>query len=242
MANITADFEAGTNTNTIATGDAGSATAWDSVTIGTGATVKYDSGQKAHGSLSAKIVHGGTTTASFLLWSTAFGTQTDHYGRAYFYWPGGSPAGTTLLIYNRLSGSGCWRIQVNTSGKFEICNNSAVVVATSTTSVPAGAAWMRLEYHCVHNNAAGAVTLRIYKTSIDAAIASFDEELSTGAIDTLNSSNEILFGVILNMASFTLQMDDIAAGGTTWFGPAGVTAAPTVLLSPLPVIYMRRNV
>lgn len=234
---ITADFEAGTNGNTIATTDAGSATAWNAVNIPTGGSVKYDSAIKAHGSLSGKIICSSTPSAGYFTWSGAtWGPQTDHYGRAYVYWPGGNPASVQLLVFFKNAGSGCCRIQVNTSGKFELADDAATVQATSTATVPGSAGWFRIEWHVTHSNSVGQITLRIYKTSMDAPSGSYDEQVQTTAnLDILNQSDSMLIGQILNQATTTLQFDDIVGAATTWPGPAGGAVAgyvkPTIIVS-----------
>src|SRR6266542_7095508 len=85
MAIITAGFELGTDQATIATGDAGNATAWDTVSIPASGTCIYDVLRAAHGKKSAKIATAGTAGICGLLWSTALGTVTDHWGRLYLY-------------------------------------------------------------------------------------------------------------------------------------------------------------
>lgn len=85
MTQVSADFETGVNGNNLATGDTGSATAFNAVTTTTTATQKYDNTHVAFGNLGVKFDGGATSGAAYFTWSTALGTVTDHYGRIYLY-------------------------------------------------------------------------------------------------------------------------------------------------------------
>src|ERR1700759_1234407 len=86
MTAVSADFELGVNGASIATTDSGSATAWDSIVKATSATVTYDNTHVARGNLSGKFATNGTGGAGAnAIWTTSFGTVTDHYGRFYLW-------------------------------------------------------------------------------------------------------------------------------------------------------------
>src|SRR6266498_1213143 len=119
MAVLTAGFELGTDQATIATGDAGNATAWNTVTIPAGGTCIYDVAHAAHGTKSAKIATAGTAGVCGLLWSTALGTVTDHYGRVYLYMTANSAAQSTLVTVNS-AGTVAAAVNITTLGKVQV--------------------------------------------------------------------------------------------------------------------------
>lgn len=220
---ITADFETGTHGNTIATGDTGSATAWNGVTIGAGATVKYDNVSPAHGTLAAKFVHVGSVI-SYLEWTTAFGTQTDHYGRFYFML-GTAPASfnQALDIVQWLDGttsSGLARI--NTSGKLIAVNNDGTATTAGTTTLAISTLY-RVEYHVVHSATVGSVQLVLYAGDSASAL----ETITRSATNTLTQSTRMRIGTPLNaMSNFTLYLDDIVAAANAFPGPYAATVQP----------------
>lgn len=235
----TADFEAGTNGSTIATTDAGSATPWDAVVIGTGASVKYDTTHVHGGSLAAKIAIAATAGASHLDWQSAhlgtLNTNDVGYFRAYFYLPGGNPAAAWTLVVGRQATNTPYRIRINTSGKIEILDSTNTVKATSTTSVPASAGWVRIEWQVTQNSTVGGVVARLYFTNADAASGSQDETVGTaGSYNTLSSSDSVWLGqTVSGPTNVSLWIDDVATSPTTWIGPTAAVAAafvPQILL------------
>jgi len=77
MTTLVNSFEGGTNGVTVSAANSGggSGNAFDSVTIGTGASIIYDTTQ-TQGALAAKVATGASVSTVFATWSTAMGTQT----------------------------------------------------------------------------------------------------------------------------------------------------------------------
>lgn len=233
---LTADFEKGTNGNTIASTDPGSANAWDVVTIGANAAATYSNAQKHGGTLSGKIALGTTANASTVLqWTTSLGSCSNGstcYFRTYVYWPGGNPSGVVALLRGVTSGSQCFRISVTTLGKMILVDAAGTTQATSTTSVPAGAGWIRIEVAVLAGATTGQITARLYYTNADAASGSYDEQVQTAANIQTNSSasiSGIMFGLFAAPASFAVYLDDVATSPTTWIGPAVTSVYPMVV-------------
>jgi hypothetical protein len=118
---LTADFEAGTNGATIATGDTGSASVWQTINTVAGGTLAYDTTHPAHGTKSAKIATGSTAGNSMLKWTTALTGSTISTGwvRAYLYMTSFSVQIVPVAFMN---GTFTNRVglRVNTSGKIVV--------------------------------------------------------------------------------------------------------------------------
>lgn len=98
MAQATANFELGTQGVTIATSDAGSANAWDAVSIVASGAAIYDNAH-VYQTLAAKLTTGATAGSTYLQWSAAtLGTLTDNYGRAYIYRTANPPGSSNLFL------------------------------------------------------------------------------------------------------------------------------------------------
>src|SRR5438105_325319 len=119
-ARLTANFEGGTIGATVATGDAGDATAWNQVDIPAGGTLTYDTSQIAHGGRAAKFFTGTAPSTHVLWWTTAFGTRTDHYGRFYFYATANPSSGPVTIWACLLTGAIKARIYLDTAGKLSL--------------------------------------------------------------------------------------------------------------------------
>src|ERR1051326_5445154 len=103
MTVCTADFETGTNGNNVLTSDTGSLTAWNLVFVNNSGTVTYSNAQVAHGSLAAFLNANGNNSDRELNWSTAIGTPTEGYGRAYVYFTSLPIAGASYFLRHRRS-------------------------------------------------------------------------------------------------------------------------------------------
>src|ERR1700689_2217935 len=81
------DAEGGTSGVTVTTGNSGgtSGSAFDSVFVGTAATLAFDNSEAAHGLLSYKVATGTTSTTSLLEWTTTAGNQRTVWFRAYCF-------------------------------------------------------------------------------------------------------------------------------------------------------------
>lgn len=217
MTLLTADFEAGTNGATIATTDTGSATPLQLVTLGGGATVAYDTAQKAHGTKSAKFATGATLANAMLKWTTALTGTTiaTGYARAYLYL---TTFATQIVPLAFMNGQFSNRVgvRITNAGNLAVLVNGVTVDQTGLATLPLNA-WFRLELKAVCDATAGAYDLR-YSSSPDSSAV--DEELVRTAINTGGVADSVAFGVtqqITNAPAF--WMDDLAAQNSGFVGP-----------------------
>lgn len=212
MAEVSADFELGTNGNNVLTTDAGSATAWNTRNVAAG-TLTYDTTHVGHGTLAAKIAPSGAS-ACYVQWDTAFGTQTEHYGRAYLYLttnPSAVPRGP-IRGYN--GATVAWGIHVNTNGTLQ-CGDSDSSVSGS---VAIGLNQLiRVEWHVVHSATVGIVEAKLFNS---AESTTPSETITHSSANTLTQSDRIRFGVTDGgTAPAAFWIDDIIANATAYPGP-----------------------
>lgn len=207
----TAGFEDGVLGAQITTADGGDATEWDSATHGASSSARYSNTFVHAGALSAKLT-GDSVTPAILKWTTAFGTQTDHYGRIYIYCES-NPGSTINLIRGDNGAAGAYRIQINSSGLIELLNNAGSIVGTFTTPIGLDQ-WVRVEFHVVHDATNGTIEAKLFNQPEDTTPT---ETVSVTPVATEASSDSILFRN--NVSSYAFYLDDIVAGDSTWPGP-----------------------
>lgn len=214
MAQLTAGFETGTNGSNILTSDSGNATAWD-LSVDPGATLKYSNTRAHDGSLSALLDNTGFTASNCLLeWNTAYGTQTEHYGRIYIY-VASLPSGLWRGIVGN-SEFADFMLSISSDGKLRIDDNTGV---TNGTVAIATNQWVRIEWHVVHNISTGSFEVRLYNTA-DSNTA--DDTIIASSRNTGANSTLIWFGVISGTGfAWQVYMDRIVANAATWPGPIG---------------------
>jgi hypothetical protein len=230
MADSTADFEAGTDTNTITTGDPGSATAWDDVFIGSGNSVTYDSTYK-FGTLAGKCASPGTPTSQTgLYWDSALGDPTDHYGRAYLRF---SP---TLSEHRFVSFNGNGleiAFFIRSDGTIYLNDGTGISIDFATTITTNQ--WFRLEWHIVHSATVGQTEAKLFLNP-DSSTATETDSTAANR-NTGTDFVAVQFGLI-GGGGVTYEgpvwFDNIVAAATNWPGSA---VTPTGNLAP--VIYGR---
>jgi len=229
MADFTANFELGVNSNTVAAADPGSATAWDSVTISAGGALTYDNAH-AYGLLSAKFNNDASTTFTRLRWSS-LPNPTESYGRFYLYitsYPSNrneiftDGENTVSINLTALAGDG-GVVRVGTLSGFV---DGTVAVAINQ--------WVRIEWHLIHNAVTGLLEVKL-----------FNNPDSTVPTETINSTADKNTGAANAFADFQnyrvagpeayiLWMDNIVANATSYPGPI-ITGTANLA----PVIYGR---
>ncbi len=222
MTQVSAGFETGVNGNTIATADAGNATAWNAVTLGTGGTAVYDSTQKHGGTLSGKLTR-GTAGQCFVQWIAALGTVTDHYGRAYVYLAANPGAAFALVLCMSGASNAC-QIRLDTAGVIRVRDSTGA--ETSGAVSLALNQWVRIEWHFLHSTTVGVVEAKVFNTP-DSLTP--DDTITAINQNTLASADRIRFQVDVN-ASYTVQYDDIIAGAGSYPGPSLGTLSPSTLV------------
>lgn len=220
MARCSARFETGTNGNTIATGDTGDSTAWDSVSLGTGGTAVYNNTLKHDGALSGKLTR-GTAGTVILQWTGALGTVTDHYGRAYVYLTA-APASAFALVLCLSGASNACQVRLDAAGRLRARDSTgsetlgAVALAVNQ--------WVRIEWHFVHSTTVGQIEIKLFNNTDD--LTATDTITATGK-NTLASGDRIRFQADVN-ASYVVQFDDLIAGATAYPGPSQLSFAGAI--------------
>lgn len=220
--------EGGTSGNTVKTSDTGSGTAPNTVAVGTGASLKYDNSQSAHGTQSVAL-KGASGTATYMQW-TLSGTQL----AVAIYWnPGPTlPSALIRLIDIRAAGT-ILRLQTTTGNKFQVQEGGGTTAVYSPASAFLANTWYRLELVLSTISAsAGAYKFDYYlldaSSPVETGISKTAGNVGTAAITSL---------AVGSFASSTFTgtsyIDDVAynVGSTTYIGAlpsTGVTyqAAP----------------
>ncbi len=209
VAGLAANFEVGVNTASVSTGDAGSATAWDS--IGS-APPSYSNTQK-YGTLAAKFEVQGNIN-----WRAAHGTVSDHYGRLYI-WASAFPSQAHKLIRFDASFQAAYgaQIVINTSGQVALYGSGNSAVGTSTTAINTNA-WTRIEWHIIHSTTVGFGEIKIFSSPDSATVT---ETLTTAANKNFGASTDSAqIGSVETAYPTTLYLDNIIAKATAYPGPA----------------------
>ncbi len=222
MAQCTTTFEAGVDGNTIATGEGN--TPYDLAGKGASGTFTYSSTQK-YGTLSAKVTT-GTGAFQIIRWSTALGTLTDQYGRAYLFVPSLPGSAQAIIMDSANGGNPRWGFVLNSDGKITLRNGTALgsTQASATVAISTNQ-WVRLEFRVISSATVGQMEIKLFN-SPDSAVVT-ETVATTANLNTGANSTSIDFGAnILNATAFTFYMDNIVAGATSYPGPY-VAAAST---------------
>lgn len=231
MAQLTANFEAGTNGSNITTGAGeASANAWDVVTIGALQGFSYDN-THAQGNLAAKVVASGSGAVSYGAWTTSLGTITDHYGRAYLYLTA-NPGDSARFLVLRSGGTGgtiSAALRVHSTGVIR-CLGSANAFIQDTTNTISLNQWIRVEWHIIHSATVGQIEVKLFNTADSTTpteTLTSAANKNTGAnADTFQIGNPDGIGIAV-----TYWMDNVVGNATSYPGPA-TTAAVTTTFNP----------
>ncbi len=235
MAVLTATFETGSNGNDISTGDAGSATAWNVLTISAGAGMTYSNTHAADGTLSAKLGVAAAQGQERMIWTTALGTVTDHYGRIYVWQDAFDSLRTQIIQFHASfdAAYGC-AINITPTGKIQIWDSSNSQVGITTASMSTGQ-WVRLEWHIINSATVGFGEIRLFNNA-DSSTPT-ETQASGSTLDTGANSGQVLIGLTQGpgTAGLLMYLDNIVVGATSYPSP---WVAPPVQNLP-PVIYGR---
>ena len=213
---ITGTFETGVNGNAITTADAGSATAWDAITA-IGATPTYDNAH-AYDALADKMVLTGSTSEATISWNTAFGTQTDHYGRVYLWLDAAPSGGSIRLVHGTTGGSLAWRLLITPGRLIALIDSTGSTMGQMTSTVSTGQ-FVRIEWHVIHSTSVGQAEAKLFNNA-DSTTAT-EVLTSAASFNTLANSNAIKFGHGSGEATTaTFWLDNIVAGATSYPGSA----------------------
>lgn len=221
MSVLTAGFEGGSNGATILTGDAGDASAWDSIAIPATGALTYDNAHVATGVRAAKLAQGGTPGTLALGWtSSSFGTQTDHYGRFYIY-ATANPSSLFSLWWVNLVGALKARIYLNVNGLILLTDSTGGGLVSTVTPIGLNQ-WVRIEYHVVHSATVGQVELKLF-SSPDSSFPT--ETIATAAnANTGTGGDAVSLGFLgaATPANYTIWVDNFMAAAPSYPGPAAV--------------------
>ena len=229
MTQVSANFETGTNGNTVSTGDTGSATAWEGVTIGASAALIYDTAH-VYNTLAAKVSTGASSVSCYAEWTTAAGTLTDHYGRIYLYWTANPTVDCRVVNAFDSSDVGAWGIVIGQAGgsfpgQVRLLKVGSATVATTTATISLNQ-WIRIEWHTVNSATVGTLELKLYNTP-DSTTAT--ETISGSALNNGANTKRWRFGMATAGANTgPFWMDNIITGATSYPGP--VTTSNDIML------------
>lgn len=222
---LSANYETGTNGNTLTTSDTGDANAFNVVTITAPSTLTYTTTSLTRGSLAAAHFH--SAAASRWEWTSAsLGTLTDAYFRGYFQldtFGTGNPqlwiarSGSTIAFTIRIGPSSSQHLQ--------LCDASTNV-KSSTQNIPTGTPF-RVEAFVDFTNKQ--LTARLFfGSNIEGTTPDETVQTATGLIfNSVVNWNDLFVGP--NTAgTFTLISDAIAVATTGWIGPSSGPATTTL--------------
>lgn len=203
-------------------------TAFTSVTVGSGASLIYDSAA-LRGSLSLRYTTGGTAAQSFATWSgTQWGASASRvYGRATV-----APTalgGQTSVIRVRGGGSQLFRITISSGGTIELRNSANTAVASAATAMTVGASVWRIAWDVtIGASATGVVNIYHDPTSDTPS-----ETLTAASADFgTTPADEANVGCVSNISNVDVRVDDVMVTDQGLPGPPeqsrGVAEAATV--------------
>lgn len=208
----TADYEKGTLSNSISTGDSGSATAWD----GTNTPPIYDNTHAAHGSKAAKYA-AATSSRS---WWTPGTPPTEMYGRAYAWLTANTTTGTQGFLFGDTSTS-VQLLNINANGK-------AVAGASVATNAVSLNQWIRMEFHGIASTSVGFLEIKLFNSAD--SITPTETITSAANLNTGASYGRFTVGPFsTSFSASAFWLDQIVVNASAYPGPFPVsTTAPTV--------------
>jgi hypothetical protein len=216
---INEPFESGSNGVTISTSNT---TLPTNPTIGSGATVTFDSSVKHLGALSAKIFGGNPAAFTVMLpVNNTVADITSLYTRFYVRFGSIPTTNATFAAFATSAGVTLARLQIMTTGAIRVQNGAGTSTVGTTTTILAANTWYGIEWHA--QTSGTTQTFRLY----DALHTDLLETQITGTY-TGTGLRRIQLGNITGWPnSYTVWFDDVAADDTTWVGPLGVPTPPS---------------
>lgn len=224
MERLIADFEKGTSGNDVLTSDPGSANAWDTRNVTGDSALTYDSAHAHTGFLAAKMQAPSTSATAAISWRAAFGTQTEHYGRVYWYLTSYTIADSSAMIQFNNSGSGAFGIGITPGTGLLYISDDRSQSANANTVIALNQ-WVRLEWHAICAEGTGTIEAKLFNSG-----ESFTPSSTFGLYGNaflLTSNDEVVFRAwTTNSGAYWL--DDIVANMTSYPGPIPSSTQPVL--------------
>lgn len=225
--------EGGVDETTVTTLNSGGASgrAWDTVTVGPGATMVYDSAVAAHGGLAYRIATGGTSAQAWVGWTGGtLGALPRYFGRCYFMISAGLLGSTIVtLMRARAGATQSSRVSVTTGNKLSIRNTSNGQVAVGAVNIAADT-WYRAEWDI----AVGAAADGFAKLFLGDSTSALDNLSAPAANFGASNVDEVGFGVVASAANHgTYWVDDLQVNDSAMPGPPAPTIVPAGVAVPV---------
>lgn len=232
MTVLTANFETGTNGNSVLVTDTGSANAWDVVTAAV--PITYDNTLPAHGSLSAKYDYLHTSGVVMTNgWTTSHGTPAEEYGRLYMKIDSLPGVGKfQSFVTGNSAASPSFTLFVGPTGTIHVASSNAGL--GDTTATISTGQWFRVEWHVVFSATVGSVEAKLFNT-VESATPT--ETKTYTSANTLASSAGIFFGItdMADSATHAIYwLDNIVAAAAAYPGPFPVNTTPCTVSGSTP--------
>lgn len=219
--------EGGSDETAVTTGNSGgsSGDAWDSVSIGTAATLVFDTAQAVRGSLSYRHATGATSTTANARWTstTLTGSPSQLWGR--FYCRFSDPLSDRSIARARSGTTQVIRLQITSSGTIQLRNSANSVVATSSTVLSADT-WYRIEFNAVP----GTTATSEFKIFVGDSTTATETVNGSSDYSSATTVDEFGIGNFANGADApSMWYDDIEANSSGYPGPSLITVTPSAI-------------
>jgi hypothetical protein len=229
---LTNNFDGGTNTTTISTGNSGgvSGNAFSFVSIGASDTITYSNTTYASGSLSANLTNGATSNVSFVGWGPVLISQQPILYFRVCIFVSTLPVSTITALKFLCAGGAKQNgtVTINTNGTVSLHSNNATLT-TSASTIPLNT-WFRLEGWIAGSVNAGQASVSIFATP-ESQIP-IETNVSVANANTYAPIQEVLFGYLTNVSSTTIYFDSLGISNQGYLGPVSF-AEPNPQVTPV---------
>jgi hypothetical protein len=211
-------FEGGTDTTTITTANSGDAsgTPWDSIVIGTDATIQFSTTRASQGTLSGRFATGATSAVANVRWDLP--DTNELFTRLYLYLPSTAPLPVQFVFTDTGTGSGMGRFQImdSTGPKLRVFSQGGAFDSIGTIAVTRDA-WIRLETRTKVDPASGVIEAKLFNSP---DISTPDETVTiTGIANTEIGVGRVRFGITQTLATCEIWLDSVAVETSGYLGP-----------------------
>ncbi len=208
-------FEGGTDEVDVSTANSGgtSGDAFDTVTIGSATTLKYDTAQQMYGTTALRVATGITSATVHAGWTTSLGAISIRiFGRLYFR-PESLDANGRTLGRIRSGGTQVARFGIDGSFFANMRNSANTVVDSGSVAFTAGV-WYRVEWD-ISSGGSATNTVRVFRgdstTLLDQISAT--SAFATGNIDEVNIGQVVAATNIPNGWFDSIEVNDYGYPG-----------------------------